>query len=71
MPLASVIGAGMVPVSPTFLPQATKASMAASATVMTAAVLIFDLNIKSFMNGKWISHTMERSPVDPETIYQL
>ena len=39
-------GAGTVPVSPTFLPQAPKARNATSATVVIAAVLIFGLTMR-------------------------
>ena len=38
-------GVGTVPVSSTFLPQAVKASAAASATSVIEAVLIVDLNM--------------------------
>ena len=61
-------GVGTVPVSPTFLPQAPKASTAASAAVVIAAVLIFGLNMRIPFDDKWISQTTAKQHVDLQTI---
>lgn len=50
-------GVGTVPVSPTFFPQAPRASTAAIAAVVIAAVLIFGLNMRNSFSDKSISHT--------------